>query len=122
MHRFARWDLDRWSERVRLRGIRHAGHHAQMFTQGFVVRKVKVMELGAVVVADEAGELLKIFRLELDHRRDADAMRLLSSSYQRLSEQAAHRFPAMESKVTGTGGEAENFLRPRRAQPLEING
>ena len=50
-----------------------------MFADRFVVRDVEVMKLRAVVVADQAGHLLKMFRLELDDRGRAETMRLLPS-------------------------------------------
>jgi hypothetical protein len=37
------------------------------------------MELGAVVVADKSGEMLKMFRLEFDDRGGAEAVRLLTA-------------------------------------------
>ena len=49
-----------------------------MFADGLVVREVEVMELGAVVVADQPGQLLEMFRLELDDRGGAEAMGLLA--------------------------------------------
>ena len=86
-----------------------------------VVRDVEVMKLRAVVVADEPGHLLKMFRLEFNDRGGAEAMRLLPARDERLPEQAADRFAAKEPQIAGARGEAENFLRPRRAQPLEID-
>ena len=79
MHGLAGGDGDGRREGVGLRRIRQAGHHAQVFADGFVVRDVEVMELCAVVIADQAGHLLKMFRLELDDRRRAVAMRLLTA-------------------------------------------
>ncbi len=49
-----------------------------MFADGFVMGKVEVMKLRAVVIANETGHLLKMFRLEFNDRRGAEAMRLLS--------------------------------------------
>ena len=66
-------------EGIGLRQVRDAGHHAEMLADGFVVRHVKVMELGAVVVADKSGEMLKMFRLEFDDRGGAEAVRLLTA-------------------------------------------
>jgi hypothetical protein len=57
-------------------------HHAQMFAEHLVAREMEVMKLRAVVVTDEARALLKMFRLELDDRGRAEAMRLLPSRHQ----------------------------------------
>ena len=48
-----------------------------MFPERFVVRDVEVMKLSIVVVADQAGQVLKMLRFELDERRRAETMRLL---------------------------------------------
>ena len=93
-----------------------------MFAQRLVVRDVEVVELGAVVVADQAGHLLEMFGLELDDGRGAEAMRLLPAGDQRLAKQAADGLPAEEAQIAGTRGEAEQLLGPGRAQPLEIDG
>ena len=50
-----------------------------MFADCLVARDVEVMELRAVVVADEAGDLLEMLRLEFDDRGGAEAMRLLAA-------------------------------------------
>src|SRR4029077_7717656 len=81
-------------ESVALRRIRQAGHHAQMFANGFVVRNVEVMEFCAVVITNQAGHLLKMFRFELEHRLRAEAMRLLAACYERLPKQTANRLAA----------------------------
>jgi hypothetical protein len=39
-----------------------------VFVERLVAREIQVVELGAVVVTDETGHLLEMFRLELDHR------------------------------------------------------
>ena len=79
MHGLAGGDGDGRREGVGLRRVGHAGHHAQMFADGLVVREVEVVELGAVVVADQPGQLLEMFRLEFDDRGRAEAMRLLAA-------------------------------------------
>ena len=59
--------------------------------------------------------------LELDERRRAGAMRLLAARNKGLPEQTANRLAPEEPQESGTRGEAEEFLRPGRAQPLEID-
>ena len=49
-----------------------------MFPDGFIVRQVEVMELGAVVIADEARGLLEVTRRHVDEGRRAIAVRLLA--------------------------------------------
>src|ERR1043166_5332653 len=92
-----------------------------MFPDGFIVREVEVMELGAVVIADEAGELLEMLRLKLDDGRRAVAMGLLTTRDQRLTEEAAKRLPTEEAEKSWAGREAEDLVRPRRAEPLEVD-
>jgi hypothetical protein len=82
-----------------------------MFAEGLVVREVEVVELGAVVVADQPGELLEMLGLELDDRRGAEAMGLLAAGDEGLPVQAAQRFASEQSQKTGPRGEAEDFLR-----------
>ena len=93
-----------------------------MLADGLVVRDVAVVELGAVVVADQPGHLLEVLGLELDDGRRAVAMRLLPPRDERLAEQAADRLAAEEAQMAGRAREAEELLRPRRAQPLEVDG
>jgi len=50
-----------------------------MFAGAFVVRNTEVVKFRAVVVANEAGDLLKMFRLEFHNRCGAEAMRLLAA-------------------------------------------
>ncbi len=93
-----------------------------MLTELVVPRDVQVVELGAVVVADESCRLLEVPRLEL-HRRDGGVtMRLLSARHEALPEQAADGLAAEQPQVPGTRGKAEQLLRIWRAQPLEIDG
>ena len=99
---------------------RERRHHAQMLA-AVVARDVEVVELGAVVVADQAGHLLEVFRFELHDRRRAEAMRLLPPRDERLREQAADGLAAVEAQVAGPRAEAEHLVRPRRAQPLKVN-
>src|SRR5687768_6633045 len=93
-----------------------------MFSDGLIVREVEVMEFRAVVVTNEAGELLEMFGLELNDGGRAEAMGLLASRDERLAEETAERFASVETQETGPRSEAEDFLRPWRAQPLEVDG
>ena len=92
-----------------------------MFPNRFVVRDEKVMKLGAVIIADQAGALLKVLWFELHNGARGEAMRLLTARHQRLPEQAADRFPAVEPQETWTGRDAEDFFRPWSTQPLELD-
>ena len=67
-------NYDGRSERIGLRRIRHAGHHAQVFAGRFVVRQVEVMKFYAVVVTHQAGRLLKMPRLKFNDRGGAETM------------------------------------------------
>jgi len=62
------WNRNQRRKSVGLGGIRHAGHDAQMFANGFIVRDVQVMKLGGVVITDQASHLLKMSRFELNDR------------------------------------------------------
>src|SRR5688572_1136238 len=93
-----------------------------MFSQGFIVGNVEVMEFRAAVVAGESGQLLKMLRLEFDDGHGAIAVRLLTAGHERLAEETADGFASVEAQVAGTRGEAEDFLGPGCAEPLEING
>lgn len=121
VHWLAAGNSDEWRKRIGLQGIWNAGHHAKMFADGFIVGNVEVMEFCAVVVAHEAGYLLKMFWLEFNDRGGADAMRLLAPRDERLSKRRAQCLPSDEAEESGARREAEDFFRPRRAQPLEIN-
>src|SRR5205809_750129 len=101
-----RTNRHRRRERVALKLIRKRGHHAQMLANPLVVRHVAVMELGAVVVADEAGELLEVLGLELEARRGGAPMRLLSPRDNRLLEQTPHRLAAVETQMAGARRQA----------------
>src|SRR5258708_7440423 len=120
MHRLVSRNRDGRREGVGLRRVRRAGHHAQIFADGLVVREMQVMKLRTVVVTNEPGCLLEMFRLEFDDCGGADAMRLLPSRDECLPEQASNSFAAKKPQKTGTRAEAENLLWPGRAQPLEI--
>src|SRR6266496_403566 len=84
------------------------------------MRNIEVMEFRTVVVADQTGHLLEMFRLEIDQSGGAETMSLLSPGHQCLAKQAADRFATIETQVAGTCSQAEKFFRPGRAQPLEI--
>src|ERR1035441_8564712 len=86
------------------------------------MRNREVVIFAAVVVADQAGHLLEPIRLEVDHGSRAEAVRLLPPGDQGLEKQAAQRFTAVEPQVAGAFRQAEEFGRPRRAQPLEVQG
>ena len=113
---------DGWGEGVGLRRVGHAGHDAEVFAEGFVVRDVEVVEFGGIVVADEAGGLLVVLRLELDRRRGAVAVGLLAAGDEGLTEGAADRLATVEAQVAGAGREAEQLVWIRRAEPLEGEG
>ena len=83
-----------------------------------VARYVEVVELGAVV-AHQAGHLLKVLGLDLDDRRRAVAMRLLTTGDERLCEETADRFAPVKTQVAFPLAEAEQLVGPRRSQPLK---
>src|SRR4030095_4634933 len=87
-----------------------------------VGRNVQVMEFGAVVVANQPRLLLVVLRLELYRRRSAVAMRLLPPREGGLSKHAARRLAPEQAQVAGPRVQAEQLVRPRRAQPLKLDG
>ena len=118
----ARRNRDRRREEIGLRQVRHARHHAHVPAVLLVVRYVQIVELRRVVVTHEPRRLLEVRRLEL-HRGDrAVAMCLLTTRHQRLPENTADGFAAIQPQVPGACAQAEQFLGPRRAQPLEVDG
>ena len=121
MHGPAGGNGDRRGESVGLGRVGRARHHAEMLAERFVVRKMEIMELRAVVVADEPRSLLEMLRLEFDDRGRAETMRLLTPGDERLRERAAERFAAKETQAARPRREAEDLLRPRRPQPLEVD-
>src|ERR1035441_6482024 len=84
------------------------------------MRNREVVVFAAVVIADQAGHLLEPIRLEVDDGSGAEAVRLLGGGQQGLEKRAAKRITAAQPQVAGTFGQAEEFRRPRRAQPLEV--
>ena len=76
-------------EHIGLDLVRQARHHAHVFADRLVMRDVEIVELRAVVVADESGHLLEVLRLELDDGAGAVAVRLLASRDECLAELAA---------------------------------
>ena len=71
-------------------------------------------------MADPVGHVLQ--ETELDDGLHAVTERLLPARDKGLREQAADGFAAEQSKMAGTGGEAEDRVGIRRAEPLEVNG
>ncbi len=92
-----------------------------MFADGFVVRDAEIMELSRIVVAGQAGQLLKVFGFEINDGGGGVAMRLLTAGNERLAKEAADGFAAVEPQVAGPRGEAEDFFRMRSTEPLEID-
>ena len=88
---------------------------------GLVARDVAVVELRAVVVADEAGHLLKVLGLELNGRRRAEAVRLLAARDERLFEEASNRLAPVETQMARTRAQAEEFVGQGRSKPLKID-
>ena len=63
------------------------------------MRDVEVVELRAVVVADESRHLLEVPRLDVDDRRGAVAVRLLAPRDERLAELAADGLAAEQTQM-----------------------
>src|SRR6185436_7940478 len=102
----ARWNLHRGREGVRLRRVRRARHHPYVPAHLLVVRYMQIVELRRVVVTHETGGLLVVSRLEF-HRGDrAVAMRLLAAGDQRLPEQAADGFAAIQPQESAARAQA----------------
>ena len=91
---------NRRREHVGLHLIRQHVITRRCLPDGLVMRDVEVVELRAVVVADEPRHLLEVLRLELDDRRRAEAVRLLPPRDERLAELAADRLATVETQVT----------------------
>src|SRR5687768_10842456 len=87
----------------------------------FVPREVEIVELAAVVVADQSCHPLEVLWLELDDRRCAEAVGLLAARDERLREHAADRLAAVEPQMARTHLQAEQVFRPRSSQPLEVD-
>ncbi len=119
VHATVRRNRDRRRESVGLNLVRQAAHDAHVFADSRVVRDVEVVELAAVVVTDETRHLLEVLRLYLDSRRGAVAERLLTTCDESLAKLTADGFSPVQSKVAGTGGQAEELVRKWRAQPLK---
>src|SRR5262245_42373823 len=90
-----------------------------MFADRLIVRQIQVVELRAVVVADETGHLLTRRRLGVHDGRRTEAMRLLTPRDERLAELATNRLASVEAQMSRSRGETEQLLGPRRAQPLK---
>ena len=95
LHGNIRRNRERSRERIRLRLVGQSRHHPHVLAARLVRRDVQVVELGAVVVTDQARHMLEMPRLELDSRRCAVAVRLLPPRDERLPERAAHRFASI---------------------------
>ena len=91
------------------------------FPTRLVVRDVQVVELGAVVVADEAAAAENARGSNSTPVDGAEAVRLLPARDERLAKLAADGLAAVQPQVAGPRGQAEQLLRPRRAQPLEVD-
>ena len=102
MHPMARRDSERRREHVGLHLVWQTGHHAQVFADALVVRDVEIVELRAVVVADESRHLLEVPWLDVDDCRGAVAMRLLPSRDERLAKLAADGLATEEPQMAGT--------------------
>src|SRR5215831_15848883 len=63
-----------------------------------------------------------MLRLKLDRGRSAITMCLLTPRYEGLSKMTADRLTSEKPQVTRSGRETEKFFRPRRSQPLKIDG
>ena len=59
-----------------------------MLPDALVMRDVEIVKLRAVVVADETRHLLKMSRLDLNHRAGAETVRLLAPRNERLPKEA----------------------------------
>jgi hypothetical protein len=64
LDRYAISDRDRRCERIGGHLIGERRHHTNVFAALVIARDVEVVELGAVVVAHEAGHLLEVLRFE----------------------------------------------------------
>src|ERR1035437_7921038 len=104
MHRRSRGNPDRRAENIRLKLVGQTRHDTDVLTQLRVVRDVEVVKLAAVVITDQAGHLLEPVRLELHHRRGAEAVRLLAPGDQGLPEEAAQRLAAVKAQMSGAFG------------------
>ena len=103
MHAPARRDRDWRREDIGLDLVGQTGHHAQVFADALVMRDVEIVELRAVVVADETRHLLEMSRLDLDHRGGAETVGLLPPRDERLAKLAADGLSTVESQVTRAG-------------------
>src|SRR5688572_24855039 len=79
------------------------------------------MELETVVVADQAGHLLKVTGTGLQASDGGVAVCLLAARDEGLLEEAANRLPAVQPEKAGTRGQAEELVGPRRSEPLKID-
>ena len=109
-------------EAVGLRAVGIAAHHPQVLADRVVVADVQIVQLGAIVVADQPSGLLEVLRLEVQHGGGRVAVRLLATGDQRLGEHAAQALAAMETQGSRLGAEAEDLFGIGRPQPLEVDG
>jgi hypothetical protein len=75
-----------------------------VFVERLVAREVEVVELGAVVITDEAGHLLEMLGLELDHGGGAVAEGLLPPGDEGLFERAPDGFPTEKPEMPRARG------------------
>ena len=117
----ARRQRDRRGEGIAHRRVGQGRHHAQVFAVRRVVGDMQVMKLVAAIVTDQARRLLEMRRLEVHEGRGAIAKGLLAPRHQALGEQAADGLAAVKAQMARPRGQAEDRVRMRRAQPLEID-
>src|SRR5687767_15448394 len=84
-----------------------------------VTRQVEVVELGAVVIADQAGHLLEVFWLELQPGGGTVTVRLLTPRHQRLAEETPDRLAPEQPQVARPRAQAEEIVGVGRSQPLK---
>src|ERR1041385_8439808 len=110
MNSFARRDWNGRRECVGQRGVWYRGHDAQMFPNHFIVGNIQIVKLRAIVVADEAREMLKMLRLEFEDGGSGKAVRLLTTSNKRLAEETSNCFAPEEAKVAGTSSQTQKLF------------
>src|SRR5690242_18929415 len=97
-------DGEGWRERIGLSRVRDRGHDAQVFPKAFLMGNVDIVELRRVVVASDAGKLLKMTGLEFNDGGGGEAMRLLAPRDDGLPKETADRFAHNEATMARTCG------------------